>query len=167
MSHARPLNNTNKKLPGHVIQSFAWFPSIGSTSSFQTLWQYGQDAIPARHQWETNQDKSWHVQQRRRICGLQWALWLQWAGNIKDFSLLTPFSLKCLHSNMVSSNLQDGLFDLGPELLSMLWDCQPPLTWTDIETAPSACFPLSGKDMCQYSYLFLNQRPVQRKIKCT
>lgn len=128
MSHGRPLNNTNKKLPGHVLQSFAWFPSIGSTSPFQTLWQYGQDAIPARHQWETNQDKSWHVQQRRRICGLQWALWLQWAGNIKVFSLLTPFSLKCLHSNMVSSSLQDGLFDLGPELLSMLWDCQPPLT---------------------------------------
>lgn len=45
-----------------------------------------------------------------------------------SFLLLLPFFLKCVHSNTVSINLQDSLFDLGPELLSVTRDCQVPLT---------------------------------------
>lgn len=45
-----------------------------------------------------------------------------------SFLLLLPFFLKCVHSDTISINLQDSLFDLGTELLSVPRDCQLPLT---------------------------------------
>lgn len=71
-------------------------------------------------------------------------------------SLCLSFSSICIQRiciQRVSISPQGGLFDPGSELLSVLWVSQFPLTWSNLGAASSACFLLSGKDMCQFIYL--------------